>query len=801
MYPSGNQPVKKILSVLCALLCFPLLLRAQYDVQQVFSEDQRTAPGYQDNHFGRSDSVQSQHKEVPRGLKVWTVDERFGDRTPAVPDTLSYMYMNSIFTSGKYGEFNTLGNLGSPRQSRVFFERKSSCDFFFMEPYEYFIVAPKNFHFTSTLSPITILDYNTAGNRVNGEDHFRAFFAVNAGKRWGFGFKFDYLYGRGYYDSQSTSHFNYTLWGSYLGERYQAHLLFSTNHQKVAENGGISNDAYITHPEMFNESFATDEIPTVFKRNWNRFDNQHVFFNHRYSLGFYRTVSMTQEEIEARKFAKRSQEANKAAEEKEKARRKAARNGEEFDEKAYGQNHRAAGRPANARIVGDVPAHTAPNRDSTRVEISLQESNTAAILAHHDSLDQESLQWTKREYVPVTSFIHSIHFDNWRRIYQAYETPEGYYANDFYVPQTFTGESIYDLSKSWSLKNTFAVALLEGFNKWAKAGLKAFVSFELKHFALPNVVQNTIGQSYANGIAGWSMHNLSVGGQLLKTLGRALHYDVSAEAWLEGDESGQFKVDGHADYNFPLLGDTVRLDAYAFLHNTVASPLMRTYRSRHFYWEENNLGKQTHSHIMGALSIGKTGTTLRIGYDLLKNYIYFGLQNQRVVDGDNYLTKGLSVQVRQHKGNVGVFTTQLEQNFRFGIIHWNNRITYQKSSVESIIALPSFNVYTNLFLRFKIARVLQCDLGGDLRWFTKYYAPEYIPGLSVFGVQETDESKTKVGGYPIANVYANFLLKHTRFFIMMSHVNASRGGDYFFTPHYPLNGRIFRFGISWNFFN
>ena len=95
-----------------------------------------------------------------------------------------------------------------------------------------------------------------------------------------------------------------------------------------------------------------------------------------------------------------------------------------------------------------------------------------ADLAQQDSLDQAATQWTKREYVPVTSFIHSVRFDNWRRIYQAYETPEGYYANDFYTPQTFAGDSIYDQSKSWTLKNTFAVALLEGFNKWAKAGLK-----------------------------------------------------------------------------------------------------------------------------------------------------------------------------------------------------------------------------------------------------------------------------------------------------------------------------------------
>ena len=47
-------------------------------------------------------------------------------------------------------------------------------------------------------------------------------------------------------NSKSTSHFKYTMWASYLGDRYQAHFLFSTNHEKMTENGGITNDDYIT---------------------------------------------------------------------------------------------------------------------------------------------------------------------------------------------------------------------------------------------------------------------------------------------------------------------------------------------------------------------------------------------------------------------------------------------------------------------------------------------------------------------------------------------------------------------------
>ena len=115
--------------------------------------------------------------------------------------------------------------------------------------------------------------------------------------------------------------------------------------------------------------------------------------------------------------------------------------------------------------------------------------------------------------------------------------------------------------------------------------------------------------------------------------------------------------------------------------------------------------------------------------------------------------------------------------------------------------MPDLNIYSNLYLHFKIARVLKCDLGGDIRYFSKYYAPDYSPALGSYTIQE-GSNRVKTGNYPIINVYANFHLKHTRFFVMMSHINAGSGKkDYFLTPHYPINDRILRFGLSWNFFN
>lgn len=737
----------------------------------------------------RADSTSS-HKEIPKGIYVWTVDSRFGDRKAAQLDTLSHMYMNTIFTSGLRGEYNTTGNLGSPRQARVFVDRQVGSQFLFTDPYDYFITPVSDFHFTNTLSPFTNLTYNNCGDRTNGEDHFTAKFGVNAGKRLGVGFKFDYLYGRGYYDSQSTSHFDYTMYGSYLGDRYQAHLLMSTNHQKVTENGGITNDNYITHPKSFNESFNTSEIPTMLARNWNRNDNQHIFFTQRYSVGFKHKVPMTAEEIAARKFAMASQLEAKQRRAKAEAARKARQEGEDVDEDDVKAPATFAGRPDNAKIGVRAKRDSLAN-DS--VAGGLQASNRLAVngKAAADSLlakTQEAkvdTSWLKDEYVPVTSFIHTLDFNNYRRIYEAYQTPADYYLHRYNVAEKLTGDSIYDKTTHWSLRNTFAISMLEGFNKWAKAGLKLFGTHELRHFTLPDSV----------AMRSWNENALSVGAQLIKAQGRTLHYNVTGELGVAGVNAGEIHVDGGIDVNFPLWKDTMTLAASGFYHHEKPSFYYRHYQGRHFWWDDDDLSMVDHFRVQGVLRYQKTRTTLRVAFDEMKNYTYFAT-TYTTSDAGRLAN---AVEVRQAGDPISVFTAELKQDFTLGPLNWETVGTVQKSTNEDALPLPLVNVYTNLYLRFKIAHVLKCDFGADVRYFTKYKAPDYVPAIGQYAVQANDV-KTEIGNYPLVNVYANFHLKHTRFFAMMSHVNASSGG-YFFVPHYPLNGRVFRFGVSWNFFN
>lgn len=756
-----------------------------------YNEDSQFRP--QTNRKVNTDSLGSD-KEIPKGIKVWTVDERFGDTKAAVVDTLQHMYMNSTFTEGLRGEYNTLGNMGTARLNRIFIDRRNTQgNFIFTEPYDYIVNPVSDFHFTNTYSPITNITLNSCGDKVTGEDDFKAMFAVNANKRLGAGFRFDYKYGRGYYNAQSTSHFKYTMWASYLGDRYQAHFLFSTNHEKMTENGGITNDDYIKHPEIYTESFATNEIPTVLEQNWNRLDNQHIFFTHRYNVGFSRKVKMTEEEIKAKKFAMASKKENAEENAKEEARKKAKEQGKKFDEKAYDKQQGAkfSGRPDGAKIAGDEPAKDSDAKDirndSTRIAVN-GKAAADSLLAIQKKNAEDSLFY-KSEYVPVTSFIHTVKFDNYRRIYEAYQTPADYYLKEYYDAGRLTGDSIYDQTKHWHVKNTFAIAMLEGFNKWAKAGLKAFASYDLRHYELPTM---------EGGFEKFNEHALSVGGQLSKQEGKTLHYNAVAEIGLTGVDAGTLAIDGNVDVNIPFLGDTLQVRGDAFFHRETPSFYYRNYHARHLWWE-NDLDKTIHTRIMGTLSFPKTRTKLRVAVDEIKNYTYFSQSYDITEKG---LRTGVMVTPMQESGGINLLTAQLEQNFRLGILNWENQFTYQHSSKESVLPVPAFNAYTNLYIKFKVVKVLNVDLGADMRYFTSYEAPDYSPYMGQYTVQGNGENNVKIGNYPIVNVYANVHIKHTRFFVMMSHINAGQGDkNYFFAPHYPMNERVFRIGVSWNFFN
>jgi hypothetical protein len=644
------------------------------------------------------DSTQ-QMLNVPQEIHQWHIGELLGEVMPVNADTLQHLFQNWHNTDGMNGEYNYLGNMGSPRESRIFFHRKALPEFNFLKPYDYFITPTDKFFFTDTKSPYTNLSYHSSGNKIDGDDRFRAYFATNAGKKFGVGFLFDYLYGRGRYDRQSTAYTNFSLYSYYRSDKYNYHLLASRYHMKLAENGGITDDEYITNPENTesgSKNFGTDDIPVHLNQTWNRNEVYSAFFTHNYNWGYYRD-----------------------------------------------------------RVVADTTK------------------------AAEDSV--------VTEFMSVARLTHTADISYLRHQYINHRLPANYYA-DTYLPH----DSL-DNTTDLSVNNRVALSLCEGFKKWAFANITAFAEYKYDRYRLPD----TIAGNPQECIKSYNEHSLYVGGAVSSTRGKHLRYHAEGSTAVIGSDLGAFSLDGGVDLNFKLWKKDINISAKAFMKNNRPSFYYRHYHSEHFWWD-NDLAKEFKTRIEGSIEVPYSRTRLNVSVENVKNYTYIANHSILAPNRTDYLNR---FNVQQENGNIQVIAASLKQDFKYGILNLNTEVTYQYSSNQDVLPLPALNAYANFFLKFTIAKVLHTEIGADAWYFTSYYAPEYMPALGQF-VQQNQNAKIKIGNYPLATVYANFLLKQTRFYVKYYHVNKGLGSsNYFLVPHHPLNPSTLWFGLSWNFYN
>jgi hypothetical protein len=173
---------------------------------------------------------------------------------------------------------------------------------------------------------------------------------------------------------------------------------------------------------------------------------------------------------------------------------------------------------------------------------------------------------------------------------------------------------------------------------------------------------------------------------------------------------------------------------------------------------------------------------LKIGFENITQHIYF--------DSDGT--------PKQMEGNIQVVSADLQLNITTPWVNLDNSLVYQYSSSDKM-PLPAFTLYSNLYYHGRWAKALDVQIGANLRFFTRYYAPLLNPALGQFCIQNQEQ----VGNYPVMDVYANFYVRSLRLklFAQYQHFNASfMNRQYFEMPGYPMAPDMFRAGIAWHFY-
>jgi len=225
-------------------------------------------------------------------VKTWTITDRFAAVDSVPVDTLhvNYQDANLIDRFSIANSYN--GNLGSPIQSKLYFDRPENTDFIFSNAYYPYIMNVNNATFYNTKTPFSNLNYVTGGTNFREEDHVKFLFTANANKKLNFGTKLDYIYAGGEYGNQSVQRFSGSLFGSYNGTHYSAIGLLATNNLSNFENGGISNSSSITNPV----GIETKDLP-INLEGFANFKQNQLYFNHQYSLGFERPIRVSEDSV------------------------------------------------------------------------------------------------------------------------------------------------------------------------------------------------------------------------------------------------------------------------------------------------------------------------------------------------------------------------------------------------------------------------------------------------------------------------------------------------------------------------
>lgn len=646
--------------------------------------------------FNNQDNNQTkvQIDSVKEG-SAWTLTFPLGDHVESKIDTATYNYQRYSIPSQQSDAYVTTGNLGAEGINMIFFDRPQKYTFFFRDALDRWLPSFSNQKFYNVYVPSTILQYGFAGSKETHQDNLKIDLMGNVNRRIGIGGKVNYLHSRGSYENQAVKNFNWGLSFYYLGDRYEAQAFYNNYYSLLKENGGITDDLYITDPAQVQAgvtSIDSKSIPTRLNAAQSRMTGDEFFMTHAYKMGFWKSVEV------------------------------------------------------------------------------------------NDTL-------TREEYVPLAKIIYSFDLQHNRHGFGNYNATEGneFWANRYLDPAATNDDTYMNM-----MTNSVGLELIEGFRKWVKFGLSAYVSYQIQKYRQttfyypidPEVEEYLTPLPEGVYVPETATKNfLWVGGRLQKDKGNILRYAADVKFGLVGDAVGDVDLNGNISTQFRLRNDSVKISAEGHFSNTAQPYLLQQYISNHFVWN-NDFGKTRRYKVGGNLHIPWTKTTLSVGVENIQNYVFFNSSSLP----------------QQYGGNVQIFSASLNQELKIGILHWNNTVYYQKTSNSDILPLPELTVYSNLFLKFIAFKVLKVQFGVDCDYYTSYKALNYQPATMSFHVQ--GDEPIYVGNYPMINVYVNARLYKTRFYVQYSHLNQGWfSTNSFLMPHYPMNPRRLEMGLSIDFTN
>ncbi|GAF03063.1 putative porin [Saccharicrinis fermentans] len=411
---------------------------------------------------------------------------------------------------------------------------------------------------------------------------------------------------------------------------------------------------------------------------------------------------------------------------------------------------------------------------------------------HKDSLTEvsagsESVEGQDEEVqLPVSTVYHTMHLSSYKRAFKIddlsnYMDADGVlpiYNTNYDYPLTTGDTTIFT-----NFKNTFQIKFNEEANSLLRFGVRAYVTNEIKNYKYQ--IEPTINESQDEAIYHYDTKSLvstHIGGQIFKNIGKNFWWNAGGKLYVQGYKAGDILLEGNLNTLYKVFKDTAGFYARGKIDLSQPEFLLEKYYSNHFSWDQV-FKQEKEVDVEFGIKIPTRNFKLAFESKSLTDYIYWN--NEAVPAQSSEL--------------INAFQVSLYKNFKVGAFHSDNKLAYQYTSHEDLYPLPDFAGLSSNYFDFYLAkRVLNVQIGMDVKYHTEYYTPTYMPATGQFYLQD----KMKIGNYPFMDAFMNLQLKRARIFVKFDHFNQSlMDRNYFLTVGYPYAPIRFKWGISWNFYD
>lgn len=424
------------------------------------------------------------------------------------------------------------------------------------------------------------------------------------------------------------------------------------------------------------------------------------------------------------------------------------------------------------------------------VRDSIMASGDSAAIAQ--LLDKEALELEESEADADTASInkdittaiigHSSEYSVFRRIYQdniskSDEFGRKFYNDRFYLNPTTSADSL----RVMKFENRFFIRL----QPWKSDGIvsKLDVGIGDKLANYFSFKRTDYIQGSSNTLLNSAYLYAGAKGQYKKYF----TWDARGEYTFLGYEVNDFGI--HANMTFSAYpfrrAKNSPLTLKAHFETTLKEPdyYEQHLCTNHYMWD-NDFGKISTTKLGAELEIPRWDLNAAFDYALLSNNIY-------------YDTEGI---VRQNSAPMSVMSASLRKDFKVWKLHFENEGLFQLSSNKDVLPLPMLALNLRYYLQFDVVKkVMQMQIGANIAFTTKWYAPAFNPVLGVFHNQNVAE----YGNCPYIDAFVNIQWKRACIFVKLVNANMgwpNKSADYFSADGYIAPQRAIKFGISWPFY-